>query len=463
MIALGLCGAALLLCYFAGKRSLEMGLAAVIGVGYFYGIVRANVPSTFSYFIFDAGVLGLYAAQLLQPLSPADRVRIQALKPWLFALIAWPSLLLLLPIQDPVVQLVGLRAHVFLLPFLFLGARLHPFQIHRLALWLAGLNLVAFGFAVAEFTLGVDRFYPRNAATDLIYRSRDVQTGGLAGAFRIPAIFGNAHLYGATMVITLPFLLGLWLQRRAASFGERALMTAAVFASILGVFFSASRSNFLVLSGLLFATMLSGKLKLGGRVAAVGLVGGVVWVVSQQERLFQRLTMLSLDRFVERISWSINESLITFMFGMPLGNGLGGGGTNMPHFLAHLVRDVRAIENHYGTLLLELGIPGLFLWLVFILWALTRRTTPRDHPWFFARRLLWLVIAAYFAQALIGIGLMSAIPFSALLLLALGWIVVPPAPEPDVAPSSAPPVTAESSSVALPPDPSPAGRPAHAF
>jgi hypothetical protein len=425
MLALSLCGGALLLCYFAGRRSLEGGLVAVLTVGYFYGIVRANVPGTYSYFIFDAGVLGLYAAQLLKPLSPADRLRIQSLMPWLGVLIGWPALLLLLPIQDPMVQLVGLRAHVFLLPFLFFGARLHPEQIRRLALGLAVLNLVAFGFAVAEFTLGVERFYPRNTATELIYRSRDVQTGGLAAAFRIPAIFANAQLYGATMVMTLPLLMGLWLRRHFAGLGERVLLTAAVFASALGVFFSASRVNFLILTVLVLATTLSGRLKLGGRVAAVVMVGVVAWIVSQQERLFQRLTILTWDSFVERIAWSINDSLIAFMFGLPFGNGLGGGGTNMPYFLAHLVRDGRAIENHYGTLLLELGTPGLFLWLCFIAWILTRRTTPRDNPWHFARRLYRITVAAYFGQALIGVGLMSALPFSALFLLAIGWTVVP--------------------------------------
>jgi hypothetical protein len=424
MVALILCAGALALCYVAGRRSLEAGLAAVVAVGYFYGIVRANVPSSLSYFIFDAGVLGLYAAQLLRPIPAADRARIQPLVPWLVVLIGWPAILLLVPLQDPMVQLVGFRAHVFLLPFLYFGARLHRDQIKRLVLWFAVLNLVAFGFAVAEFFLGVERFYPRNAATELIYRSRDVQTGGFAGAFRIPATFGNAQLYGASMVMTLPLLLGLLFQTLATSLRERMLLTMAVFASMLGVFFSASRLTFLILAVLLIATVLSGKLRLGGRVAAVALVGGVIWVVSQQERLFQRLTTLSLDAFIERLSWSVNDSLIDFMFRFPLGNGLGGGGSNIPHFLAHLVREGPAIENHYGTILLELGVPGLFLWFCFIGWVLTRRTTPRSDRWHFGRRLLWIAVAAYFAQSVIGVGLVSAVPFSVLFLIAVGWLVV---------------------------------------
>ena len=52
------------LCYVAARRSLVGGLITTVAIGYLFGITRANLPDTSSYFIFDSGVLGLYAAQL---------------------------------------------------------------------------------------------------------------------------------------------------------------------------------------------------------------------------------------------------------------------------------------------------------------------------------------------------------------------------------------------------------------
>src|SRR5918911_2389086 len=146
-----LCLLTFVLCYWMGRRSLVGGLVAVIGVGYAYGITRANLPETYSHFIFDAGVIGLYAAQLFRRLTPAQEYRVSPLRPWIEFLIAWPLLLFLIPVQDLLIQFVGLRGSIFLLPFVLLGARLDPEERYRLALWIAGLNIVAFLFASTEF------------------------------------------------------------------------------------------------------------------------------------------------------------------------------------------------------------------------------------------------------------------------------------------------------------------------
>ena len=63
MISIALCAAAFALTFRAARHSLVAGICSVIGIGYVYGIVRANIPDGFSHLIFDAGVLGLYAAQ----------------------------------------------------------------------------------------------------------------------------------------------------------------------------------------------------------------------------------------------------------------------------------------------------------------------------------------------------------------------------------------------------------------
>jgi hypothetical protein len=65
MTSIALCMAAALLAFVAARGSLVTGLLAVLGIGNAHGVARANLPETFSHFIFDAAVIGLYSAQLL--------------------------------------------------------------------------------------------------------------------------------------------------------------------------------------------------------------------------------------------------------------------------------------------------------------------------------------------------------------------------------------------------------------
>src|SRR5580704_6778040 len=172
-----LCIGAFAAVYWFTKGSLVGGLRAVIAVGYFYGIVRANVPQTASHFIFDAGIGGLYLGTLLKGLTPIQKLRIRKVRSWVVCLIAWPLLLFFVPAQDSIIQLVGLRSAVWFVPFLIFGALIDDKERSRLAVWLAILNLVALGFALAEFTLGIPRFYPHNVLTELIYKQNDVVPG----------------------------------------------------------------------------------------------------------------------------------------------------------------------------------------------------------------------------------------------------------------------------------------------
>lgn len=438
MVALILCVGAFLLTLAAGRRSLVAGLAAALGVGYFYGILRANVPSAFSHFIFDSAVLGLYATRLLRPLPVTDRLRLRSLIPWLTLLVGWPVLLLLVPNQDPMVRLVGLRANIFFLPFILLGARLHRDEMERLTLWIAGFNLVAFSFGLMEFLVGIEPFFPRNEVTELIYRSNDVNTGTLLGGYRIPGTFGNAASYAGSMVITIPLLVGMWTQARKRSW-QSYLLTASLAGTVLGVFMAASRSNFMVMAVLLAVGTLSGRLGATGLAMWTMLLGGLGWAISTNERLFNRFMSLNLDTLVERFSWSMNEGVVNLLFKYPLGNGLGGGGSSLPYFLQPLIKNPMVVENQYGAILIEQGIPGLVIWLAFLFWVFTRRTTPRNDPWLPGRRLAWYACATYFAMGLIGVGTLTSVPFSAMLLILVGWICVrQPAPQPAPLPSPAP-------------------------
>ena len=421
MVSVILCVVAAFVAFLVGRRSLLAGVLVVLATGYAYGIVRANLLETFSHFIFDAAVVGLYAAQLPNLLNAAKSAQFCRLKRWVGVLILWPALLFLVPVQDPLIRLVGLRGNAFLLPFLLIGARLGREELNRLALGVAVLNLLAFLMAGVEFFVGVPQFFPENSVTELIYKSKDIAD---YTAYRIPSFFTSAHAYAGTMVMTLPLLLGACVHRRLRIW-KRCFLFTALFASVLGVFLSGTRSHFVVMLLVLGVSVVSGHLKPATRLAWLLALCGIGLIVSSQERL-QRFAELSDANLVtQRIGSSVNRTMLELVGKYPFGNGLGAGGTSIPYFLQDLIRDPTPIESEYGRILVELGIPGLCLWVAFIIWAFTRPIAYRRDPWSFGRRLVWFTAAAYFATGLIGIGLLTAIPQTCLLLLTMGWIAAP--------------------------------------
>jgi O-Antigen ligase len=423
MLSIGLCVLAFVACLLLGRRSLGLGTAAALAAGYSYGILRANVFETFSFFVFDAASAGLYLAAWTRSYGAADRVRVASLMRWILALTVWPCLLFLLPIQDPLVQLVGLRSAAFFLPTVLIGALMSEDDLKVLALCVAALNLVVFGFALAEYWRGIAAFFPRSAVTRILYLERDAVKGNW-DYYRIPATFATPAGYGATMVMSLPLLIAAWF-RIEESRWLRWLLTSALGGSIVGVFLSASRSQAAIACILAIGVTLSGRVAGRKWLAWLLIVAAVAWVVSSSNRL-QRFTELEdTDMVGERMSASFNSSFLTLAEEYPLGNGLGGGGTSIPYFLQDRLRNQVGMENEYARIMLEEGIPGLLLWIAFIAWVLTRRGPPPDDPWFLARRLGRYLCLAYFATAFLGVGLLTAVPNAAMLLMYTGLIAAP--------------------------------------
>jgi hypothetical protein len=419
-MALILCLIAFVSCFLLGRRSIVNGLSMMLGIGYLYGITRANLPDTFSHFIFDGGVLGLYVAQLSRPISSSQQFRIKGLKPWVEFLIAWPVLLFFIPMQDALIQLVGLRGNIFLVPLLLIGARLETEERYSLALWVAALNLMAFGFASVEFFLGLERFFPRNEVTKIIYLSKDVMNHS---AYRIPSSFANPSAYGGTMVLGLPLLIGALVQSYKVGWHKK-LLLSALAASLLGVFMSASRTHFVVAFILIVVSTFSLRTKVTYAFGWILMLCALSLVVSNNER-FQRFTMLqNADVVTERVRYSVDIGFSELVAEYPFGNGLGGGGTSIPYFLQDRIKDPVLIENEYARIMLEEGVLGLVLWVAFIIWVLTRRTVGFD-PWYIGRRLAWITCGAYFVVALTGTGTLTSIPGTCLLLLNCAWVAVP--------------------------------------
>ena len=420
MISIALCLVAMAATYLAARRSLGMGCGVLLAVGYVYGIVRANQLDGFSHLLFDAGLLGLYAARLFNGLPMSERLRLDELRLWLIVLIGWPIVLFLVPRQDILVELVGLRGNVLMLPCLLIGARFTRDDVYELALWVAVLNMAAGAVAAVEFVVGIEPFFPRNAVTEIIYHSGDV--AGFT-AHRIPSTFTSAHAYGGTMVTTLPLLIGAWMQKSRYS---GPLFGAAIVVSALGVFVAAARLPVVLMFLVTVAALFSGRVKIGHRVRWVFVVIIVAWGVSGQERLQRFTTLQDSDLVAERVSGSVNMGFFDLAARYPLGNGLGGGGTSIPYFLQDRVRNSVGMENEYARIALEQGIPGVIVWTLFLVWLFTRNPLV-DESWFLGRRLMKVAGAGAFATGLLGTGLLTSIPGTALLLLTMGWIAVPEA------------------------------------
>src|ERR1700682_5914543 len=75
--------------------------------------------------------------------------------------------------------------------------------------------------------------------------------------------------------------------------------------------------------------------------------------------------------------------------------------------------------------MLEQGVPGLLLWLAFIFWALTRPLPLVTDPWYLGKWLARVALVFFFMTAPTGMGLLTWIPGTALILTFAGWIATP--------------------------------------
>ena len=420
MIALVLCIVAFGASRWAGKRSLGQGVVAVLAVGYFYGILRANLLTTFSHFIFDASLMGFYLSQKWSSPDAETTRRGEGIWLWTVVLIGWPVLMVLMPFQPILISIVGLRGAVLFIPAMVLAARLKHRDLIEISHGLAALNVIAMAFAVAEYLTDVTRFFPQSPVTRIIYLSGDVS----GGYFRIPAIFSSAHAYGGTMVGTIAYLIGLWEYSKTRK--SRWLALIGIGAAFVGILMSATRLNFILGSLLILATLLGSRMKARMRMVFVLLIVGIAGLAVTNTR-FQRFKSLGeTDTVTGRIAGSVNRDFWEILLDYPMGNGLGGGGTSIPYFLEGQVKNPIGLENDWARILCEQGVIGLLLWVCFVIWFLGRAGTAFARgPWVNSRRLAWLYAVLSLGTGCIGLGLFTAIPGTVLLVLGMGGTSAP--------------------------------------
>jgi hypothetical protein len=417
-----LCAISFAACFVATRRAVSAGVIATMIIGYAYGILRGNLQQAGAHFIYDAGAIGLYLALLTRHISPLGKYKLRPLMPWFLVLLGWPILMFLVPVQDLMVQLVGLRGNVFFLPFLLVGAIMEAREYRQLARAIALLTAVAIIFAAAEVVFGVGHFYDAANPVNLtIFRSNDIVYGGRSH-YRIPATFVSSAAYATNMVAGFPLLIGGLVQENRQSRWRYAIVCAIGLAT-LGVFLSGSRSAVvpLIILGI-FGALPRGIWEVP-RGVWLGLAVMVAAVVAVTPRMQRFLTLQDTDYVVRRIHGSINENFISVAIEYPMGNGLGGGGTSLPYFLQDRLKNPIVLENEYARIMAEQGIPGLLLWLGFIIWLATRPPPARSSLCYKGKSLARLFCLISFATAPLGLGMLDGIPSTATLLMLAGWSV----------------------------------------
>jgi hypothetical protein len=419
-MGLPLCVFAFAVSFLLARRSLGAGLAAVLSSGYVYGLLRARFYDPFSYFIFDAAVLGLYLERLTGPEGFWPDASTRALYRWVAALIGWPvamfGLSALYP-QHVLVQLVGLRAAVWFVPFLLLGASIRSADLIVIARALAVLNLIALAFGVGEYVLGLEPFFPHNPITELIYRSIDV--AGHSN-YRIPATFPAAANYGMAMVASVPLLAGIW-RSAVATFLDKLLMPAGLFAAALGTFLCASRTPVVFLLVLAVPIAYHLRARLGYFLLALLIGGTIAYIVSGEERMQRFTTLQDPDVLNERVVGSVNLGVVDVLLEYPAGAGLGSAfGTNIPTILRQYASEQIGAENEYARIGVEQGLAGLALWVGFLVWLLVRRRRSPLSRRSLGMTLMYTFVALSWAVALLSVGTLTAIPCTAMLLLQMG-------------------------------------------
>jgi hypothetical protein len=435
-LSLSLCITSFAICFFAARREIAAGVVATLSIGYVYGILRGNIQQGASHFIYDAGAIGLYLGILTRALSPAARYKLRPLMPWFLCLTGWPLLMFLVPAQDLVVQLVGLRGNIFFLPFLLVGAMMGGREYRLIAHAMAVLNLVVLVFALVEVIFGVEHFYTAADPVNLtIFRSNDVIYGG-AGHYRIPATFTSSAAYAANMVASLPLLVGGLVREKPHSKWVYPL-ASAIGAAAMGVFLSGSRSAVVPLLVLVAFAAWPSRTRNVPRVVWAALLTTVA-VAAVTPRMQRFITLQDTDYVVRRIHGSINENFIRLALDYPMGNGLGGGGTSLPYFLQDRLSNPVVLENEYARIMAEQGIPGLLLWVGFIGWLAMRPKSRSSNSWFKGKSLARIFCLFSFATATLGLGMLDGIPGTEMLLMLAGLFA---APEPVAASRQWKPIT----------------------
>jgi hypothetical protein len=311
--------------------------------------------------------------------------------------------------------LMGLKIFFYYVPMVFLGYALinSEVQLRRFFTVNVVLALIIVSLGIAQSILGPSFLNPEHPAEDIrllsgLYR---VSATGSAIAYRPNAVFVSNGRYANFIMVGWLLVLGfsgylLLRQKRG-----RALAFIAITVTATGAFLTASRGS------LMWAMI-------NALATSVAFIWGAPWRQGEALRVFRVIQRAALgiglgivllfyaypDALLSRLAiyeetlmpnsptseltqrgwdYPVRNFLGAFDYGRwPYGYGIGTaslGGQYVARFF-NVKSPVVGVESGYGTLVVEMGIGGLILWIVMSLaitvsaWRVVKKL--RGSPWF---------------------------------------------------------------------------------
>jgi hypothetical protein len=311
--------------------------------------------------------------------------------------------------------LMGFKIFFYYFPMVFLGYALinSEFQLRRFFTVNIILALIIISLGIAQSILGPSFLNPARPAEDLqllstLYR---VSASGAITAYRPTSVFVSAGRYADFIIVAWLLVLGfsgylLLRQRRG-----RALAFIAIAVTAPGAFLTASRGSFMWAM-------------INGLATSIAFIWGAPWRQNEALRVFRAIQRAALgiglgivllffaypDALLSRLAlyqealtpnsttselthrtwdYPIMNFLATFGYDRwPYGYGIGTtalGGQYVARFF-NAKPPVVGVESGFGTLIVEMGIGGLVLWMTMSFailisaWKVVKKL--KGSPWF---------------------------------------------------------------------------------
>jgi hypothetical protein len=310
---------------------------------------------------------------------------------------------------------LGLKLFFYYVPLVFVGYAFleSEAQLHRFFTFTLVLSLIVISLGIAQSLLGHTFLNPENPAPELRELSTLYRVSPISGAvvYRPTSVFVSDGRYGNFLLISWNIIFGFGAYLLLRHRRGRLLAFLALFIAVAGIALASSRGTLMWSSG---CTL----------IGSLAFLWGAPWrqrEVIRVLRTVQRaaigialaLTMLFFifpGALLARFAWyseTLNPSsaaselqfrtwdypVKNFMgaFGYerwPYGYGIGTTslGTQYVSALFHTKPNVVGVESGFGTLVIEMGIGGLILWLVMSFailisaWRVVLKL--RGSPWF---------------------------------------------------------------------------------
>jgi hypothetical protein len=325
---------------------------------------------------------------------------------------------------------MGLRLYFLYVPLLFVGYELvdSEKELRRFFFFNSILVLVVVGFGIAQAILGHTFLNPTVIQEDIRDLSSTYRTSPVSGlvAYRPTSFFVSTGRFQNFVIVSMILALGFggFLLRRKQSGRWLGFSTIGVTAA--AAMMTASRSVFLwtLCSAIAIATAFVWDASLDSqqqlrvwrtitRTAIFVALAVVILVNIFPDEVASRLAIYSetLSPYSSASELGYRASEYPFQnfigaFSFPhwaygYGTGTASLGGQYVHRLMHASPMNIGVENGYGQLILELGIPGLLLWIL-LAFAITRSAWRvvkglKGTPWFpIGFAIFWYVLLLVF-------------------------------------------------------------------